>query len=335
MAERKLVTVARIEALTPIEGADRIEAAKVRNWNVVVGKGDFKVGELVAYFEVDSALPVEDSRFAKFAERGTKTMPDGTKAHVLRTIKLRGTVSQGLVMSLYELEDLYYAFCEEGDDLTKVLGIQKWEPPLPAGDNAPKGNFPTQYADKTDSERVQNMSDRQWAEIQEMKWMATEKLNGTSVTIIKELDGTVRVASRNWEVAEGSLHYNAVMNSGIPDQMEPGLTVQGEIVGPGIQGNPLKLNEVRIFLFTLWKDRVVQEEWPQWATDMTVPILALDFPYTIEEAIAQVDGLKSEINPQVQAEGVVWHTLDGKPVPSLGRATWKSVNNKFLLKQKD
>lgn len=337
MAERKLVTVERITELHPIEGADRIEVAKVRNWNVVVAKGLHEVGDLVAYFEIDSALDVSESHFEQFAERGTKTMEDGTKVHVLKTIKLRGQVSQGLIMPLSELpyERPIY---DEGEDLTEILGIQKWEPPLKGGDNAPKGTFPTQYADKTDSERVQNMSARQWREIQERDWFATEKLDGTSVTVTKTEDGELIVASRNWTVGEDSLHYKAVVETGLADAIPNGYTAQGEIVGPGIQGNPLKLGKVQIFLFTIWDgDRKVlpADEWGFWTAGWDVPVLGIPLPDTIEEAVAQADGLKSLINPQVQAEGIVWHTLSGVPVPSLGRTTWKAINNRFLLKQKD
>lgn len=243
-------------------------------------------------------------------------------------------------MGLGELPIPFVSYKEEGDDLTEELGIQKWEPPLPTGNNSPKGSFPTQFADKTDSERVQNMSPRQWGEIQGRKWTPTEKLDGTSVTVTKTLEGELIVASRNWTVAEDSLHYKAVVETGLAEEIPEGITVQGEIVGPGIQGNPLKLNKVRIFLFTLWNEAreiIPTDAWGDydWAVTRSVPHLYLELPSTIEEAIDQADGLMSQFNSSVQAEGIVWHTADGSAVPSLGRSTWKAINNRFLIKAKD
>lgn len=51
---RNLVSVQEIKALSPIDGADRIEVATILGWKLVVKKGEFKVGDKCAYFEVDS-----------------------------------------------------------------------------------------------------------------------------------------------------------------------------------------------------------------------------------------------------------------------------------------
>lgn len=329
--ERILASTTPIKAINPIDGADKIEVARVKGWDVVVGKGSHKVGDMVAYFEIDSALPVEDPHFSQFEKRGVKTLPDGTKVHVLKTIKLRGQISQGLVMSLEELN--LPAATPEDTDLTEVLGVVKWEPPIPDNSRA-KGSFLTQYADKTDSERVQNIKDQVWDQIQSMIWTPTEKLDGTSITVVCEDDWTIRVCSRNQEVGEDSLHYRAAVMTGLVDYMVPGYTVQGEVVGPGIQGNPLKLEEPTIFIFDVWRDRKVVPflQWPTWAKEWTVPTYTdLSLPPTIEEAVAQVNGLKSRVNPNVQAEGVVWHSIEGIALPKLGRTTFKVINNRYLL----
>lgn len=107
MSNRKLVSVQEIIGVDPIEGADRVEVARVLGWRVVVGKDmHLKPGDRVAYFETDSLLPAYDPRYKAFQERGQKTMIVGAKeitGHVLRTVKLRGVYSQGLIMRLDEL----------------------------------------------------------------------------------------------------------------------------------------------------------------------------------------------------------------------------------------
>lgn len=107
MSSRKLVSVQEITNIEPIEGADRIEVARILGWRVVVGKDmGLKPGDRVAYFETDSLLPAYDPRYKSFQARGQKTMIVGSKevtGHVLRTVKLRGVYSQGLIMRLDEL----------------------------------------------------------------------------------------------------------------------------------------------------------------------------------------------------------------------------------------
>ena len=54
---RKLASIQRITDLQPIEGADLIEVASVLGWKVVVKKGEFQVGDLAVYMEIDSVPP--------------------------------------------------------------------------------------------------------------------------------------------------------------------------------------------------------------------------------------------------------------------------------------
>lgn len=135
MSSRKLVSVQEITNIEPIEGADRIEVARVLGWRVVVGKDmGLKPGDRVAYFETDSLLPAYDPRYKSFQARGQKTMMVGAKeitGHVLRTMKLRGVYSQGLIMRLDELGFRYTPAV--GTDITDKTNVLKYEEPLPMG----------------------------------------------------------------------------------------------------------------------------------------------------------------------------------------------------------
>lgn len=109
---RKLVTVERITAIDPIPDADAIEVATVRGWQVVVKRGDFYVGDLAVYFEIDSFIPTEIAPFLTKPGHFPKTY-EGVEGERLRTVRLRGTISQGL---LIKLEDLF--------DVVEINGIK-------------------------------------------------------------------------------------------------------------------------------------------------------------------------------------------------------------------
>lgn len=327
MAERKLATLRRIAEVHPIANADAIERAVVDGWNVVVKKGEFRPGDQCVYFEIDSMLPVEDARFGFLAPRGVTKGPDDQPMHRLRTAKLRGVVSQGLALSARDFPELDSR--EVSEDLTAALGIVKYEPTLPGGDMI--GPFPTHLAAKTDAERVQNLT-LEWPKLRPLAWTATEKIDGTSMTVA--WDNVTReliVAGRNWRIAEGdNLYWDAVeryaLDTLVKDyasQGRHGAALQVEVYGSGVQGNPLALPERRVAVFTLWVDRQ-RVAVPTTFVPYRVPILDIPLPATVAEAVVAADGLKSTLNPNRLAEGIVWHAPDQEPI--------KAVNNKYLLK---
>lgn len=127
---RRLVTRERVSAVAAIPDADAIEAVAVRGWTVVAKKGEFTAGDECVYVEIDAALPLDDERFAFLAPRGTKTLGDGKRVHVLKTALLRGVYSQGLVLPIGQFPEVIAASASE--DLAALLGIEKYEPPIPA-----------------------------------------------------------------------------------------------------------------------------------------------------------------------------------------------------------
>src|SRR5690606_33815341 len=109
-------TVAVVDSVSPIPDADRIEKARIRGWDVVVRAGEFRAGDLCCYFEIDSMLDVTDPRFEFLAGRGVRTDPDGRSGHVLKTMRMRGQVSQGLALPITEFPELDGSL--PGDDVT-------------------------------------------------------------------------------------------------------------------------------------------------------------------------------------------------------------------------
>jgi RNA ligase (TIGR02306 family) len=222
--ERKLATIQRIREIRPIEGADAIELAMINNWQVVVAKNvGHTVGDWVVYCEIDSFLPIKEE-FEFLRKSSYKKMGD-QEGFRLKTIKLRGQISQGLVMPISVLEgpdemkigvseqpwgpQLQLGpydnalVIEEGVEVTERLGIIKYEPPIPAQlAGQAKGYFPA-FIRKTDEERVQNLTKEydEWRFTSAHQFYASEKLNGSSATFYVR-DGEFGVCSRNLELAD-------------------------------------------------------------------------------------------------------------------------------------
>lgn len=211
---RKLVTLKKIDSITPIEGADKIECAHIGGWTCVVGKDEFYEGQVVFYFEVDSLLPLDDKRF-KFLEPRGKMInhEDGKAYHRLKTIKLRGQISQGLILPFNvahegldpdDFADIQLDIQENKDgNWSEFFKVIKYEPPIPAQLRGQVKMWP-EWITHTDEERIQNLDKDVLDEIfsDRENWIATEKIDGTSTTIWAKIDSneeiTSGVCSRNW-----------------------------------------------------------------------------------------------------------------------------------------
>ena len=281
---RKLASIRRVADISPIEGADAIEVATIDGWKVVVKKSEFKVGDLACYFEIDSWIPHE---LAPFLSKGSEPREyNGVKGERLRTIKLRGQVSQGLLLNLNDAV-VYKALLGsndwyEGQDHTEQLGIQKWEAPIPAQlQGQAAGTFPTSLIPKTDQERIQNCfgdiqkrakrfaTEKVWnaetqtledhpvevpADFKEPTYEVTMKLDGSSCTIFR-WEGELRVCSRNLELKineENKDNTFVAMALKYADSIPEGYAFQGEVMGPGIQGNREGFTEHRFFVFDIF-----------------------------------------------------------------------------------
>lgn len=148
---RKLASVQKIKAIKPIDGADKIEIVQVLNWDCVAKKGEYQVGDKVIYFEIDSLLPdipmLEWLKGSSWSQKLNK--------YKISTHKFRGQISQGLVIPIKDFPEFIKQVAasldptlvtkidkleitkpedlEEGLDLTEVLNIEKYEPPVSNG----------------------------------------------------------------------------------------------------------------------------------------------------------------------------------------------------------
>jgi RNA ligase (TIGR02306 family) len=342
--ERKLASIRRISDIQPIEGADMIELAIVDGWKVVVAKDvNHEVGDSVVYCEIDSFLPIKPE-FEFLRKSSYKKLSDGTEGFRLKTIKLRGQVSQGLILPIREMmptlignSESFFAI-EIHKDVTDLLGIVKYEPPIPAElSGKVKGLFPS-FLRKTDEERIQNLS----SEIETWKdttFYVTEKLDGSSATFYYK-DGEFGVCSRNLELleTEDNTFWKVARELDLENKMKDfglNISIQGELIGEGIQGNPYKIKGQTVRFFNLfgidlqeyYSLPVFEGLCNRFGIKM-VPILDKNFklPETVEDILKYADG-KSELNRTFDREGVVIRNLDKK-------ISFKAISNKFLLNEK-
>ena len=344
--ERKLASVRKITNLTPIEGADKIELATIDAWKVVVAKDvNHKVGDMVIYCEIDSFLPIKEE-FEFLRKSSYKKMGD-QEGFRLKTIKLRGQVSQGLILPISVLNPEgtnIYVDPFEGLDVTDMLGIIKYEPPIPADlAGKVKGLFPS-FIHKTDEERIQNLSSEyetyKEKNKEDVKFYVTEKLDGSSATFFIK-DGVFGVCSRNLELleTEGNSFWKVARELKLEESLvslEKNICLQGELIGEGVQGNPYKVKGQTVRFFNGFnidtQENIPFLEFVELTQKMnltTVPILDYDFtlPETVENMLEYADK-KSELNSNLDREGVVVRSYDRT-------ISFKVISNKFLLKSEN
>ena len=258
---RKLASIQTIWEINPIAEADRIEAASVLGWKCVVKKGEFRKGDLCVYFEVDSFLP-ETPEFEFLRSSCYKENELNGKGFLLKTRSFKGQISQGLVLPLSILKDITPAdgiSWKNGDDVTKLLNIKKWEiAEIATGSGRVIGDFPYGIP-KTDEIRVQ-AEPALIDEFKDLPYYISTKMDGTSVTMYL-IDGRFGVCSRNYEIGDDdtSPAWRFVHKNSIEDKIRKGakalgidnIAVQGEFCGEGIQRNPLRLVTPHWYVFTL------------------------------------------------------------------------------------
>jgi len=336
--DRKLASVVKIVDIQPIPGADAIVVATVKGWKVVVKVNEYKVGDLAVYYEIDSFLPIRPQ--FEFLRKSSYKRMGSSEGFRLKTIRLRGQISQGLLTPIPE----GISNPKEGDDLTEALDIVKYEPPIPAQlAGKIKGTFPS-FIPKTDEIRIQNFeSEVGFSPVGERAYV-TEKLDGTSFTCYFN-NGVFGVCGRNWELSETS--DNSLWRMANVLQLKEKMTkhgkniaLQGELIGAGINGNLYGLSDHKLYFFTGYdidKGRRMffdELEWVLFGLQLQmVPVLE-KYGFVIPNESNIVDYMlkyaegKSVLNMEVDREGVVVRGLERE-------FSFKAISNTYLLGSKD
>jgi len=351
---KNLASVQVITNLRPIEGADKIETATVLGWEVVVKKEEFKVGDKVAYIQIDTVLPdkpeYEFMRSRKFR---------------VTTVRLKGQLSQGLIVPLPE------GTLEEGDDLTDTLEIKKYEKPdnnpvrhankklskkwynrfkynvlykiFPFLHSPSTSPFPTHLVRITDEERIQNIPHVLKSHAGK-EFVVSCKLDGSSITIIHErrfFKSRFRICSRRFELHDTNNDWHKTFeDTGFAEHImklvkrykTDNIIVQGEAIGK-FNGNHHRISGNQIRLFNIFVDgkRVNQRDLIHVCFSEGIPYCPMfkvvELNHTMEE-ILKLSETKDVLNPDVEMEGLVWRCTEDN-------LSFKVINNRYLLKKKE
>ena len=363
---RKLASVQKVKAIRPIEGADRIEVVQVLNWDCVAQKGLYDVGDLVIYFEIDSLLP--DIPMLEWLKKSAWSQK--LNKYKISTHKFRNQISQGLIIPIRDLTEMYNQIngtslssidYDEGDDLTGLLKIEKYEPPV---SNGPLGEIISHewYVPKTDEERIQVCAENvlpEYMKIDQNEWYASIKLDGTSCTA-GLFEDTFLIGGRNQWYKGPNMYTETVKKYGdietkAREYLEAtGVYVvfQGELCGPGIQSNKLGLKEKEWFIFNVFVSTTgkIDSYEKLGLIGMLgmcerfglkhVPLVNAEDKFdfkatnnideTVENLLKYVDNFKyrtyfEDASPNQIAEGLVFRMNDMTN-------SFKVISNKFLLK---
>lgn len=236
---KELVYIGKIIDLQPILDADFIVSATVvcgagGKWRGIVKKRDFVLGDHCIVYLPDALIPKNDQM--KFMESS------GWRVKMRR---FRGAPSEVLIMPYNGLGE-----SSIGDDVTSNYGVTKYHKPVPAHLNGlAKGPFPD-FVPKTDEPNYQREPDLVQALIGK-PYYVTEKADGSSTTAYK-YQGEFGVCSRNLELErdENNGYWKVALKYNLEELLPDGIALQWETCGPGIQSNPMGLNNVDGFAFS-------------------------------------------------------------------------------------
>lgn len=355
MTERVMARVVRIDAVEKHPNADSLDICTVGGWRVVTKLGEYNAGDLAVFAEVDAFIPHE---LAPYLSKGKEPREfNGIKGERLRTVRLRGELSQGLLLPFNEtLADYARDFDDDGqpfwigpedffqvgEDVADVLGIQKWEAPVPAQlAGVMRGNFPVGVP-RTDAERVQNLGAelQQWIS-DDIQFEVTTKLDGSSMTVTN-INQDVQVCSRNLSLKldqEGNSFVDLAKSLGLIEKLaayDREIAIQGELIGPGIQRNQEQLTAHDFYVFEVYDvkagkylDSAARQQLCEAFSLKHVPILHESISLkelsiaSIDDALKFAEG--PSLNPKANREGVVFKNADGS-------IKFKAISNSWLLR---
>lgn len=343
------VTKETIASVFPIENADAIEGARLEGstFEFVIKKGQFKPGDTVLYFPIDSLISPPT-----LEKLGLTGKLSGKEKNRVKTVKLRGQISQGIVAGLDLLEGMPTPEGELDSEtetrlMTEFLGIEKYEqPPIPCH-TANLIRLPSGLSayDIEGADRYVEVAQILMPQLVEV----TEKLEGQnfSVTYVAAED-MFYVNQRNysiqpidgythdfWKVADekGILQFTESLKTAY---LNKNITVYGEFIGPGVQSNIYHLKDFEVRLF----DIKVNEEWltPDLrqqliekhfgSLDIHVPILAINV--VLEQWLAG-----QTITEASHGTSTLYKTLrEGIVIKPMTEA-WHEKVGRLVLKQRD
>jgi len=340
MSKRKLASIQIITNIQPIPEADNIEVVTILGWKVVVRKDQFGIGDYCVYFEIDSVLPHAD--WNKFLEN----KKDPTKPIIIKTRRYLGQISQGLAIPLKAFIGQAEGIDLTGADVTGRLGVIKYEIDETETDvtkNAPLPFLPSCIS-KSDEIRIQTIPDL-LKELQGVEMAHSLKMDGASGNFMN-YEGEHYVGGRSKRFPDDGKNiywkmYHKYNFKAILDTVGS-YAIQGECCGGGIQKNRMQLKEPELFVFNVYNIKADEYlnfydlvDFCKMFDLQTVPIKRVAiFNYkTVDELLELANEVR--YSDDRYGEGLVIRATVERYSPILnGRASFKVINNNYLLKHR-
>lgn len=339
---RKLASIQTVSDVIHHPNADRLDICTVLGWKVITKRDEFKPQDLCVFCEIDSILPPKpEFDFLK------------KNKYRVKTIRLRGELSQGICFTPTDVlsSEFLDTKPECGTDVTDLMDITKYMPPLPKSTTGgqTKGNFPG-YVIKTDEPRIQsNLGILE--ELRGVECYSTVKIDGTSFTAAR-LNEQVDVCSRTRSIkdSEENVYWRIVRKYDILEILKHAgnVAIQGEIAGwwqegrSTIQGNPLGLTKSELFVFNVFDIKEGKyldfADLVKFCDYYRLPMVPVEHEcitlnHTLDELLEMAKGNYPNGNVR---EGLVFRPLTERVSVELkGRASFKVINNDYLLKHGD
>lgn len=342
---RELVKIVTLDDVIEHTNADALELGIIGGWQVCVRKGEFKKGDEVVYFEVDSLLPLTNPIFETFAGRNDVTH-EGVVYARIRTMKLRKELSQGLVLPLSILDGM-----DTSESPSEFLGVVKYEPKMPAClAGEAKGMFPS-FIKKTDQVRIQNFS-RLYNDLvcEGHEYEVTYKLDGSSMTAyhMVDEDGTKSgVCSRNLDLKtsesnDGNSFVQTYRKLDIANRLEEfyeatgvSIAIQGELIGDSIQGNFERVDCIQFHVFSVYNIDTQSYMLPHAAQNIVENILGLTYIPVLHNRYTPTESV-TELLEMAEGEGAFGAKYrEGLVFKSLTdpELSFKVISNSYLMKE--
>ena len=376
--------------ITPHSNANALELGNIGSpdgWQVIVAKGKFQTGNMVAYIGENAVVPEWVlKKYGYWNEEQNKGILAGSKGDRVKAIRLRGEFSLGIVIPVreittydedegtclmsYMLEDEYV---EPDENVADLLGVTKYEPPIPVEMAGEVYNFGTHVGVNYDIENIKNYPD---VLVEGEEVQITEKLHGTFCQIVVmpytqqyqhedhfigiDPDGNkaayIAISSKglggkglflknneknanNIYVRTAQRYFDTLVEHPIDEVM----TLCGEVFGHGVQDlhYGYSQGQTDFRLFDVYFGRRGAGEW---LNDEDLDLFVEQYgiervpllyrgPYSKQLIQEMTQKTKSVFDPKQIREGVVIKPVEERNVPNLGRVALKSINESYLTRK--
>jgi len=348
------VSLERIATVWPHDNADRLAMAQLASmsYQFVIPKDTYQPGDLVVYFPIDSILPEP-----LIAALGLTGKLSGVEKNRIKTLRLRGAISQGIVAKPETVIPDWTPqnAWQEGDDITELLGVTRYDPPPMVSEAGVLVRMPPMVS-VYDIEGAERFAAQVETYLMDQPVIITEKLEGSHWSISLLADGAIAVCRRHYRIQPDPEiehdWFKVARVSGIRDKLPAIkafleermgralriLTLRGEVIGPSVQGNIYALRERQVWVFEVEAngqpiDAPLYVELVEKFQIVHAPILANGVTlraWLAGRTVAEASNGASLLNTKTLREGIVIRPLIEARNEALGRVIIKQRSPEYL-----